>query len=312
MNKRDIGIFLWVCWLTGSVFILTGCRPVVSVKASAISGKAVSTQARPEATATALPTPSRTFTVTPFPSPTATLQPAATLPSWEYHQAGEVVAPILLYHHVDDLDPGSRYRVTVQQFQEEMELLKDWGYTALPISLLAEVIRSGGYLPARPVVITFDDGQDSVFDNAFPIMRRLNMPGVIYIVSNWLGAEGFLGPQELQEMTAAGWEIGCHSMTHSNLRASPLGAVAEFSESRIEIEDAVQAPVLSFAYPYALAGPSLLAHARDFGYLSAVGVGATNYQYDTRLFYLSRREVFGDLSLEEFAGLLPWQGAPAP
>ena len=108
--------------------------------------------------------------------------------------------------------------VSVPDFQAQMQALHDWGYTAIPISLLLDALIDGAELPPKPIVITFDDGNRNIYDNAFPIMKEYNFPGVFYIVGNRVNSgTNITHAPELKEMVDAGWEIGSHSYTHSDL-----------------------------------------------------------------------------------------------
>jgi peptidoglycan/xylan/chitin deacetylase (PgdA/CDA1 family) len=123
----------------------------------------------------------------------------------------------LLYHHVSDNGDGNRYYVSVATFRAQMKALHDWGYTAITVHDLVEVLTNGGELPSRPVVITFDDGNLDIYQNAFPIMHELGFVGTAYIVASRLQWPAFLNVEQIQEMADDGWEIGSHSMTHSDL-----------------------------------------------------------------------------------------------
>lgn len=259
----------------------------------------------PTATFTPTLTPTPTATATLTPTPTDTPLPSPT-PTWVKVKAGAVVAPILLYHHIDDVDPPNRYTISVKVFKKQMKMLYDWGYTTLTISQLVEVLVNGGRLPPRPVVITFDDGNEDVYANAFPIMQDFNFVGVFYIVSNRLESPGFVNVKQLTEMTKAGWEIGSHSMSHFNLINDHSFVRSEVLQSRLDLEDALGVPVKTFAYPYGLTDPYVTEKTQDYGYRAAVGLGTCVEHTWSTLYYLCRREVQSDFDENTFEGLFPW------
>ena len=90
----------------------------------------------------------------------------------------------------------------------------------------------GGELPARPVIITFDDGNLNIYQNAFPIMHELGFVGVVYIVADHLQLNTYMDVEQLQEMADDGWEIGSHSMSHSDLTVDYSIASYEILQSR--------------------------------------------------------------------------------
>jgi peptidoglycan/xylan/chitin deacetylase (PgdA/CDA1 family) len=200
--------------------------------------------------------------------------------------------------------------VTPENFEQQMNALKDWGYNAIPISLLVKAITKGTELPLHPVVITFDDGDVSVFKNAFPIMKRFGFVGVVYIVGNRLEADGFMHPDQIKKLASRGWEVGSHSMTHTDLTFDHEALRHELADSKRLLEEKVGVHVDSFAYPFATIDPVTAQKAYEIGYTNAVGVGTfyTNDKYV--LYYLNRLEIRYDYTLEKIASILPWPGAP--
>lgn len=265
---------------------------------------------------TLLPTLTPSATMTPemllLPSPTSTPEPSFT-PTWAWVPAGVVTAPILLYHHIAENGTTNRYYVSPQNFRLQMEALRAWGYTSITPTELVQVILGGGFLPARPVIITFDDGNLDVYENAFPILREVGFVGAVYVVSNRLGAEGFLGGEQLAELAAAGWEIGSHSYSHADLTADHSQLRQEILQSRLDIQIAAGVTVTTIAYPFGLVDDLVFEKTKDYGYAAGLGLGVLWDHSLATLYYLNRREVHADYNLAEFAALLPWSGAvPTP
>jgi peptidoglycan/xylan/chitin deacetylase (PgdA/CDA1 family) len=240
---------------------------------------------------------------TSLPSPETIALPYPT-PILVYHPAGEVKVPILMYHHVADTDETARYSVSLQEFEKQISSLRSWGYTAIPISLLAQAIEQGADLPLRPVVITFDDGYRDVYQNALPVMERYGYTATVYVIVKQIGVGGYMNTKHLKELVARGWEVGSHSETHSNLRKTKTKLDDEIFNSRLALEELLSTPVLSFSYPYGSATPALLKLVQQAGYRSGVGVGSTSRHTPKSKFYLSRLEVEGSFDLVEFARLL--------
>lgn len=259
------------------------------------------------ATFTPLPTSTPTNTPTDTPTPTETPLPTFTA-TWSTYSAGDVIVPILLYHHVADLDITNRYAVSIDSFKAQMQKLKDWDYTPITLMTMVDVLLNGGSLPPRPVVITFDDGNLDIYDNAFPIMKKNHFPGVFYIVSSRLESTNYVSAEQLKEMVKAGWEIGSHSMTHADLTTDHSIVRNEILQSRLDLEDALGVPVKSFAYSFGLTDEYIATKVQDYGYLDAVGLGTSNEHTWSTLYYLSRREVHGEYDLSAFTTLLPWIG----
>jgi peptidoglycan/xylan/chitin deacetylase (PgdA/CDA1 family) len=222
-----------------------------------------------------------------------------------------VVVPILLYHRIGVSPTNNPYYIPPERFEEQMKLLHDWEYTVIPVELLVKAITEGADLPPRPVIITFDDGDISVYTTAFPIMQKYGMTGVTYIVGNYMGTEGYMSPDQLKELVAAGWEMGSHSRSHRNLtKLEPAVQRMEIVEARRVLQDATGDQVLSFAYPFGIMNSGVGSYVHFAGYVAAMGLGFTPDQGKGNLFWLQRRDIKGDSDIKQFASNLPWQGAP--
>jgi peptidoglycan/xylan/chitin deacetylase (PgdA/CDA1 family) len=267
-------------------------------------------------TAASLPTQpaTATFTATDLPAaalpatperatstPTAQITPT---PALVMQGPGKIICPILLYHHVAKSDTNSPYYVPPEEFRAQMQALKDWGYTPIPVTLLVKAINFGADLPARPVVISFDDGDASVYSAAFPIMKEFGFTGTNYIVVNYVNQEGFMSVDQLKELAAAGWETGSHSMTHADLTQSKR-VEWEVVQSRHSLEKLLGVPVETFAYPYGLKNAFTLDLVKD-NYRAGMGLGAILGQEPGNLFYLWRRPVKPGWDLQTFGSFLPW------
>jgi peptidoglycan/xylan/chitin deacetylase (PgdA/CDA1 family) len=262
-------------------------------------------------TPSATPIPSDTPTMTLTSTATTTPTPTIT-PTWIPRKKGEVVAPILLYHHIRDGQKPARYEVPVATFREQMVALKTWGYTSITVSQLVEVIKYGGSLPEKPVIITFDDGDVDVFQNAYPIMKELGFTGVFYIVSNRVGVADFVSVDQLKELISVGWEIGSHSNSHLDLVQNPSATGTEARGSKIKLQNLLGIPINTFAYPFGSMEPMIANSVASYGYSAAVGLGTFSRHTIGTIFYLSRLEVRAEYDMDAFAKLLPWSPLSTP
>ena len=172
--------------------------------------------------------------------------------------------PILMYHRVaDDGDPGlARYRVTPAQFEQQMGWLKQNDFTPLSLDLLKSARQGDRRFPRRPVLITFDDGYRDFYDHAWPVLRKLAFPSVMFVVagkvgdrSDWDQAFGRPEPlmdwTELAEISAGGVTIGSHSLMHR--RFSRLDVRDAYDDMRVSaeiIDRALGQRPSAFCYPY--------------------------------------------------------------
>lgn len=250
-------------------------------------------------------TPTSTFTQTPTftPSPTPTMPPTPTTQLVSFGP-GVVPIPVLLYHHIaSPSGKVNRYYVDPETFKTQMEYLNKSGYHTVKVSDLVNAVREGRLLPVKPVVITFDDGDRDVYENAYPILQQFGFTATIYLIGNALNADTNLTVEMVRELVANGWEVGSHSMSHADLLQSPNQAY-EVCTSRRKLTEWLGISVDTFAYPYGLANDHLMQMVRDCGYTSGAGLGYWNKHTPYNLYYFSRREVEGTFTLQQIDRLL--------
>ena len=201
--------------------------------------------------------------------------------------------PVLMYHHVvEDGQECNDMTVTVSRLREDLQWLKDNGYT----TVLPRELAAGEALPEKPVLITFDDGYRSNYELAFPILQELRAKAAISVMVFMQEhcADDFITWSMCREMTDSGLvEIGshtylCHNLGERQGRFEPGGVNGvqrdpaesdaafqtrvlddiQLSYDLIE-ENTGQAPAL-FAYPFGLRDPEADALIRELFPVSAV------------------------------------------
>jgi peptidoglycan/xylan/chitin deacetylase (PgdA/CDA1 family) len=216
--------------------------------------------------------------------------------------------PILLYHHIGfSSKEDNIYYVSPEAFDQQMNLLYQWGYKTISVELLSRAIQGGAELPLRPILLTFDDGSETTYTNALPIMRRYGFTGVSYIVYNYIGITHHMSADQIRALHAAGWEIGSHGLSHTELTTRPDRQQDEIVQSRRQLEALLGIPVQSFAYPFGAYDDDSLHYVHFAGYIAALGLGRESTQGQKNLFYLYRHAVRGDEDLGTFAARLPWR-----
>ncbi|HKG04110.1 MAG TPA: polysaccharide deacetylase family protein [Conexibacter sp.] len=181
--------------------------------------------------------------------------------------------PILMYHVVSDPLPDSPYPdlyVPRAEFQDQMQALKDTGYTAITLQEAWDSWRAGGPLPAKPVVVSFDDGYHSHLANALPVLRALGWPGVLNLeLQNIRSDYGLTAPQ-VRQLIAAGWELDSHTINHPDLTTVDAATLRhEVADSRAELKRRFGVPVNFFCYPAGRYDDAAIAAVREAGYLAA-------------------------------------------
>jgi peptidoglycan/xylan/chitin deacetylase (PgdA/CDA1 family) len=170
--------------------------------------------------------------------------------------------PILMYHKIGYPKPGQRYRnlsVNPQKFAGQVRWLKHRGYRTVTFAdLSAPAVR----LPPKPVMLTFDDGYENYYTDAFPILEAAGFTACVYVVVSLVGKtnewsrgrtdveERLMTWAQIEELQRRGMEFGSHTMTHRELQGDAVPHLPEeIGHSKRALEDRLGRPVLSFAWP---------------------------------------------------------------
>ncbi len=215
-----------------------------------------------------------------------------------------VHAPILMYHYISAAPatttlPGLYLHPAI--FENQLQEIAKIGYQTVFMSQMAAAIVSGAST-TKTIALTFDDGYEDFYINAFPLLKKYNLKGTFYVIINALDKPGYITKAQLQEMAASGFvEIGSHTFNHPDLRLKQeADAVFEIKGSKGELEKMIGQPVLTFAYPYGYYNYQILEIMKHAGYLGALSViPGTNHKPENR--WLITRLRPGSRSGEEFA-----------
>lgn len=131
-------------------------------------------------------------------------------------KAGAVV--VLQYHHVSENTPAAT-SISPALFAEHMAHIKEAGYEVLALEELVDMLKAGKTLPDRAVAITFDDAYESIYTEAFPVLKQYGWPFTIFLNVQPLEQRlnQFLTWDQVMEMTAAGATIANHSYSHPHM-----------------------------------------------------------------------------------------------
>ena len=180
--------------------------------------------------------------------------------------------PVLMYHVVADPPPGAAWPhlyVSTAELEAQVAWLQRRGFVGVTLSQVWANWHHGGRLPARPVVLTFDDGYRSVATRALPILRRRGWPAVLHLKIGNLEPGSFTDA-DVRKLVDSGWELGAHTFTHPDLRTLDDAALRhEIAGSKTEIERRFGVPVDFFCYPAGRYDRRVIAAVRRAGFLGA-------------------------------------------
>ena len=256
-------------------------------------------------------------TVPPTLSPTPTEGPVNPLPTPDgVHREARV--PILMYHHIADPPPDADpirqdLSVSPQAFEAQLRYLVRTGYRPITLRDLVYHLTLGAPLPEKPIVLTFDDGYEDNYTNAYPLLKKYGFVGTFFIVTEPVDSEraGYMSWAQIEIMSTNGMEIGAHSYTHPDLRDKPMDYIIWQAVAPKEaIEARIQQPVRFFSYPSGRYDEQVVNVLRSANFWGAVTIETGTYQSSQRPFELRRIRVRGSDTLNMFAQKLnlEWQG----
>lgn len=163
--------------------------------------------------------------------------------------------PVLIYHAFRTPIPEADiYKLfsSEENFEENVTTMLDDGYTFITLEDLYEYDQGNIGLPEKVAIITMDDGQVGCYTDAFPVLKKYNVPATIFIVNTLVGTEDYFSWEEAKEMYDTGLvKIHCHGYKHSAYnKDSKETVIGDFTKSHQEIEEHLGEPQMkAMAYP---------------------------------------------------------------
>ena len=226
--------------------------------------------------------------------------------------------PVIMYHRVikDESEKGVHGTyVTVEQFEEQMKYLKKKGYETVTFKdLLNNRYKQRFDKDKKWIMLTFDDGYKDNYENAFPILKKYQFKGIIYVLdgieyNKWdVDNPGnpekrftLMNQEELLEMQNYGIEFGGHTSTHPRLADLSIENVkSEIINSKSNIEKTIGRELLSFAYPYGSLNEEVKKIPQEAGYKFAVATDSGSIVFSDDLFEIRRIGIFPTNNLFNF------------
>ena len=176
------------------------------------------------------PTPQAEDVALPTPTPMQVVQEPAPATSTAPAPAPDGVprsahVPILMYHYLSTPPVDANiYRqdlsVSPELFAAHLDRMLTEGYQTITLYDLFAHLAQGAPLPAKPVVLTFDDGYRDNYENAFPLLKERGMTATFFVVSDFIDEQRpeYLTWEMVREMHANGMSIESHGRNHVSLK----------------------------------------------------------------------------------------------
>ena len=229
--------------------------------------------------------------------------------------------PILMYHVIAPPPASAPFPglyVTPREFAAQMQALKQAGWHAVTLDQVRAYWSTGAPLgPGKPIVLSFDNGYQSQFTQALPVLQRLGWVGDENVQLTGLPpSQGGLGEAQIRGLIAAGWELDTQGISHANLIALDAQQLHyQVAVARSLLQQRYHVPVNWFCYPSGHYNANVIAAVRAAGYVGSTTVVPGWAHPADDLFRLHRLRVPGGTSpgelLSQIAGIRNEPPAPA-
>ncbi len=180
--------------------------------------------------------------------------------------------PVLCYHHIRNFSASQSesmksYSVTPANFAEQMKALHDSGYqTILPAQLYDHLVY-GAALPPKPVMLTFDDTQESQYSLGLAEMNKYGFKGVFFIMTIAINRPRYMSKEQIKNLADSGHEIAAHTWDH-HMVTKYVGADwdTQLVKPQVQLEAITGKPVKYFAYPFGLWNQAAFPEFKSRGY----------------------------------------------
>ena len=224
--------------------------------------------------------------------------------------------PVLIYHEIatDGRPPGETV-IALDRFEEQMRWLADHGYRTLSMAELVAIVAGARPMPARAVVLTFDDGWKNVL-NAVPVLERYRMKASFWIIADKGIGDDYMVWSDIEALARhPGFQVESHTMTHpwdpaNNLVTWVDGKVpgrdadsarVELVDSKRELAQHVRRPVDYLAWPCGWYNDALIRLAVDAGYVALLTAEAGLNAPGGDVLRIKRTFIDGSCGLDEYA-----------
>jgi peptidoglycan/xylan/chitin deacetylase (PgdA/CDA1 family) len=200
------------------------------------------------------------------PSTPAAAAPAATAPKTDTVQnpvpadaktiLSRTQVPVLCYHRLREWKPNEKasmkaYIVPVANFRAQIKMLADSGYTAITPDEYYAYLAWGKPLPAKPVMITFDDTSGEHYTIAAPELEKYGFKGAFFIMTVSIGRPGYMSRDQIKALSDKGHVIASHTYDHHNVKKyEGEDYDKQMLKPKEKLESITGKKVDYFAYPF--------------------------------------------------------------
>ncbi|HSX21059.1 MAG TPA: polysaccharide deacetylase family protein [Gammaproteobacteria bacterium] len=230
--------------------------------------------------------------------------------------ASNVKVPILCYHNFHPSTPGSM-TVSTKKFEQQLQWLQDNGFTVIPLQELVEYLQGKkSSIPDKAVVITADDGRDTVYKYMWPIVRKYNVPVTLFIYPSSISnpsAPYAMTWDQLRELQSTGqFDIQGHTLWHPNFKQEKKRlSESEYAKlvnnqlvtSKKILDKKLDIDVTLLAWPHGIYDKYLEQEAEKAGYVMAFSIAGQPANKSEPTMTQPRYMILESTSMQSFAAI---------
>lgn len=215
----------------------------------------------------------------------------------------EISIPILTYHNVTEKESKSVYEISLAKFKNHMGWFQEQGFTAISLGDLKNWICDGKEIPAKPIILTFDDGYANCYNLILPILKAHGFKAVFFLTTAWIEKENYLTWEQILRMKKNGMELGSHGHMHRPLTAlPPEDARYELKISKFMLEKRLNESIDFLSIPGGFFNSRVKQIAKEVGYKAVLTskLGINNEGSDIYALYrIGVRSYYSQIDLEK-------------
>lgn len=199
---------------------------------------------------------------------------------------------VLNYHQISDRFHS--LAISPADFAAQLEFLKKNNYNSITPDDLYNAMESGTALPKNPVLITFDDGYEDNFINAYPLLEKYNFKATIFVVTSFIGKKkNYLTWEQVKKLDAEGYSIESHTVTHRSMTdLSDDDLRYELTESKTKLEEELGHAIDYIAYPTGTYNLHIAQLVKEAGYKAAFTIKYGNADGMSNVYAIERVPIF--------------------
>lgn len=223
---------------------------------------------------------------------------------------------VLLYHQFG-ISPTSETNLNCfckeKEFYNQMKFLSNSrDYNVISLDKAINIILTAKNIDRNYVVLTFDDGCESFYNIAYPIIKSFGFEAIVYPIAGFLGKKAIINNKEynhlkimsesmIKQLNKDGLTIGAHTLRHLKLtEISYIDAKFQILNSKLYLENILGTQISSFSYPHGKYNDSIIQIVKNAGFSNAVTCNSAFFKNSSTLYEIPRTYITFNDDLSSF------------